>query len=1044
MDLFVDLLKNIGHAGPRGPLHKEKLIQRPVQVRGKDGKVYTRRQWVNPEQDIPGIKHTISPQNPPEKGSKHVEHYVNNDVPHEGMTQKEAIDHHLKKMKPAEKDKLIDKFGITWEKHPTSAERNRILAIMALKSHLYSNPHLLGLGIEKLATEKKEEPGLPNDPKAYIEVMKKKLGKQGFKQFLVDFALKHDLKYKQTGHDQIDHKSRYMAVQEHFKKNPHLMTGEEQPSIGHKPDDKPEPVVTKVGENKSKLTGVSKDIDDVLKSLSEDQKWSLVHKHGIEWKHEANVSINRLRAFMALKAFLVKNPEVLGLNRPDPKDDEESKLLATKQKVGDILRPMSPKLKKQFIKQYGITWEHNDHPAIDHKNAVTALKAHVVDNPGLIGELEKALNKEQLVNTKLSVKDVSVAIKHFSGWHGKNVLKEAEGQWMWGEASLASIGVDDEDNPVLSIVNDEEGQFEEKLVPLEHVLNFLNKDEVRKDTWRKFPKRYKLEDMKLLFTHLLGIDGVKDFGVDFDGDKVIYSGSTPKFNVEGILTADNAVTLNVGFTDKTGKSIGNTRVSGADIDSFIENSKNPLHEQPLHMVNERLGNAINEGEFNQLYTPSVSKHVRTEITNILGANNKLFVTDLHDISSLTKVSSSVLKEIFTKEGVPFTDSGKLDTESDGYNRYMYTNLVESAKSKNAKDYLLDKGAGENLNPWVLIESAKKWTPEERSHARKDLIDFRLVIPSRKDHVREGLINHTHKSLEFIPFDLLSEVLCNTNLNFTGVNKGVHISSNCFSPSNDPNVLCSVNIRSHHLDHDFSNENSLELIPRHPILDYATDWSLTGCLSHEMSHAIDHLLSNKDGYLNWKPNKYIPDRYFDTPRNAYWDAVVKYSKQYPTDKPVKVQLNTPSGLYVYEYHDDNWANEYQGRFYRASDGKAKDHGVEFWATCCEHYAGALMAYKEFKRSIPEDRSSFNQWCKEHYTEAEEARNMGLTNIHSNEGSKYAHRYWHNVKYHPDMMKVVHRMFDRSDFVTGGDLSHVNQIQKDVKLRRSYNTELILYF
>ncbi|WP_206666509.1 hypothetical protein, partial [Xylella fastidiosa] len=48
--LYIDLIKG-SKTGRR--LNTSKLVKRPVQVKGKNGKVHTRMQWVDPSMDQP-------------------------------------------------------------------------------------------------------------------------------------------------------------------------------------------------------------------------------------------------------------------------------------------------------------------------------------------------------------------------------------------------------------------------------------------------------------------------------------------------------------------------------------------------------------------------------------------------------------------------------------------------------------------------------------------------------------------------------------------------------------------------------------------------------------------------------------------------------------------------------------------------------------------------------------------------------------------------------------------------------------------------------
>jgi len=125
MQLFIDLDK---------AMNTGKLVKRAVQVKGKNGKIFTRMQWVNPEEaKAPSIR----PQS-------------HEDVPE--RTQKEHIDEHVKNMSREDKYKHLQDHKVEWKRNEKSEAIDHKNAVMALKNHLYQNPHLAGA--EHLPTER--------------------------------------------------------------------------------------------------------------------------------------------------------------------------------------------------------------------------------------------------------------------------------------------------------------------------------------------------------------------------------------------------------------------------------------------------------------------------------------------------------------------------------------------------------------------------------------------------------------------------------------------------------------------------------------------------------------------------------------------------------------------------------------------------------------------------------------------------------------------------------------------------------------------------
>jgi len=1064
MSLYIDLSKV--HV-----LHKERLIQRRVAVRHSDGRTTYRMQWVlpngkpvssiKPRKQIPvGNKPRMLSNNSP------THHYISNDNPYEGLSQKEAIKKYMNSLKPRQKTELLEKHGVEWDKHE-SPQKDRINAIMALTQFLHDNPHVLGKGFEHLPKESvPQEDKVHTNAKDYMDFLKKKLGKEEFKQHVREFVQKHGLQYEHKDHELIDHMSRYKKMQDHLGKNPHLMTGEDKPTTGHKPEDLVSEKSTQKPTGKSNKTGLAKDVDDVLKGKTEDQKWQMVKEHNIDYvPHEKEHAITRMRAFSALARHLVKNPEILGLEKSKTEGEREE----TQRRVNEIMVPISKENKLRLLEKYGkqLTWEHNDHPAILHKNKVTALKDFFIKNPDKIPEIQDMLKKQKLGSVKISTNDLESVIRHFTGWGNSDsrAVKDPDipNGWSWGIASMASI-VEKNGKHMLSIVNDEEGQFEEKTIPMEDVVDFIGKEKKRNETWGHFSKRYKNKDIKSFLEDVGKLSFTGGLQEEYTGNRVKYSGKVIRNGADAELNAELYLDDNKEEKFKvhiknleTGKSAGKEYTTDR-VNKLIDHLKNPLHEQSLGRITSKLEKALNNDnlntdEFDKLYTPAVARRLRDETRNAIGTDNDA-VTNLMGLSHLSNIPSSILDEMMARSDIQVDDHGNIRVD-DNFNRFRYGHLIEKSKQKNANDYMIhsrdhyivqDKNTTHHViehNPWVLQQSGRLWTPEQRSEARRDLISTRISVQDadkihNMNNKTPELARHIHQSLDFVPFDLFTDVIGKGSAFKFQTKNGAHY--NPYSRS--------VYLPGHYLEgSDIFKDHSQHVKGPMNAMGGYKHWSLGSNLSHEFAHAVHHFLSGhylSSNTWNIKENKYLPPRLSgDSLTKAYWAAVDEHGNR-------KLQIHTINGEQRL-YYVDKWADSYQGRIY-GTPGKESGHGAELFSTTTEYYANTINAYKKYREDKPDKPLSFNKWVKGMYKESLDHKEQHIANGFSpgsykplSDEHKYAEFHYHNLKNNPVTSSIVQRLFNRGDYVDKDTLTHVNQIQKEITTRKSENElDLLLYF
>ncbi len=987
-------------------MNTAKLVKKPVQVRGKNGKIYTRMQWVDPRTGQPVSKEHAQP----------IESEKN------PATQKEFIDAHVKKMSNDEKYDHLKKHGIDWKHndHPQIDHKN---AVMALKDHLYKNPHLAGA--EHLPKE--QDPSVKPDGDDRIQNL---LNKHKKNPEALYNMMKHagivdrDEQDPRTvpgqqakadggnGMGAIKHMHNTMKFKKHLKENPDLLDHYENhpdfqvPAKGKPkladPEAKlappPPPSKDKAPQSTAQKAGGT--IEGVLKSMPREKQYDYMKKLGIADIDPATDPgvdpkmrpIVHMRNVMKLKKAIQEKPELLN---EDPEvgglsDDEKSRLSElkgkskTEEEVSDFLKRASKGLKLQWADDYSDhdemkNREKNKHENIDYMKKMEALKKILIKDPSIMDELKPELDREELLSMKISNKAMRKVLRQVAGLKGEAINDIVAGfekgrQWEWGVDSTAEITEDDEGEPILSIVDTgKDGEeYNEMVFPLSKVKDFLD---------------------------------------------------------------------------------GETKE--------VKQKEVPLSKK----APQEIWKALNE-DFKGNYNKDVGDALKPEMLKLWEATGrKNTVTGLCNVAPV-QIGKDTMKSLLKEYGVPIHDGGMVSTfdhRSEAWKKAVYSHLVEDKKSKNAIDYLQkDPGTGMDTDTWVLHESAKKWSPDERAQARKDFITHRLNIddlgvPDAEDR-KVKITDYIHKSTEYAPFDLLTDIFANgCKLNFTKKNRFGEDVNGCYHLIGDVN---------HPTDEIYMNRayltNPSLMETTHPsehgnflysvgTAQYRTH-PFSDTMAHEFAHAMDHFLSTgtSENYCDWnsKRGEKYAKGHENTISDSYKHAVEKSNPD--------IQLGEGgSGDSQYILHLDTWMSNYEGRVYDrryynqpeeymrydSSTGKAYDKnwggsmtykGIEHWSENVSRYANALGQFKKWKQDTNDSNTNFDTWVdKMHksfvdkglgddsteYLQSYSGRNF--QNRNDNMPEAYGYLYKEMQKRHPIMHNGIKAILDRPDFV--GDKS-----------------------
>lgn len=991
MELYIDLSKGI---------NRGKLVKRAVQVKGKNGKVFTRMQWVDPTTGQPVSEHHNVEENVPKKKSR-----------------KEHIDEHVKNMSREDKYAHISKHGLIYKRndHPSIDHKN---AVMAIKEHLYKNPHLAGA--EHLDDEVGDKTPEGDDKinawtNKYAKKDREKLYKMMHHAGIIDDPRDpndvpewRSKKDGGNGSAPIRHMKNMMALKKYLKENPDKMDEYDNNDDFSVKDSTPKstPNIATPEKPKSKAQQGGNDINSIMKNMPANELYEIAKRLGIadqdprtvaQWASkdkggDGSAPIRHMKIFMALKSAIQKDPSILNLDQngdlsPDEVErlkgqDEDEQL---KDKVDNFLKEVSKETKLKWADEHEnhelmknrITSSHEN---VDNMHKVSALKKIILDNPELMekGSMKEDFDREQLLNLKIGNKMMQKILLNVVGLKGIGDVKSEERnvEWSFGVASFARINEEDDGSLVLSVVDaGKDGEdWNEHQFPLEEV------------------KKY--------------IDSLK-------------SGDTTTLKAKEI----------------------------------------PLHKKPIPDIWKELS-ASNMSS----YTDEVGEVLKPSLHDSWIASGRS--TYVFTVANHSTTNPETMGQVFEKLGVPLKGNGRiLSIDSDEFKKVVYGHLIDKEKTKDANDYVQkwkDSITNEDrVDTWLLHESAKNWEPHEREKARKEILKTNIVISGSEN--RDGdrmvkLVHHIHKSLEHVPFDLLTDALAigGCKMHFTGTSYDNSPVEGCFFTESNNSIYMTSNY--YHDSSLLEASHPMEHIPKsHPIQidgkEYVRLYTpLADVMSHEFAHAIDHFMSGKNGYLEWD------SKYAGSNPNAVKDS---YKAAVERSNPKKL-VGSSGGAQKYMYHKDEWMSSYEGRIYDPAyyhpdlnkryleispnrevtdkGWETRNHrrGLEHWSENSSRFGNALSMFRQWKEENGDTRTTIDEWAEDMHEEflmrgyGDESNHNTVKHgnvlksyarhpretIHQIPSVAYGYFYHRMKQSHPELLNSLHEIYGRGDFLGRG--------------------------
>ena len=988
MELYVDLEKAVLNTG--------KLVKKRVMVRGKNGKVYYRMQWVDPKTGKPADAHTVTTEPVAEKGAS---------AKHDVSTQKGFIDHHVSKnMSREEKYAHLAKHGVDWKHndHPAIDHKN---AMMALKEHLYKNPHLAGAehlpkdvdplktpdgghSVDDFSAKYKKHPELLYDMMKHLGV----IDKDEVDPRTLD-GHQHPSKGG-NGKGDIMHMRNMMKFKKMLKEQPGIMDdmmkhdkfgkvhGNSSPKVAEPP--------VKKDKTPSKAQEGGNTIKGVLNSMSREEIYGLMKHLGIaevdpalDPSIDAKMRpIHHMRNMMQLKKQIEADPSILNLNTDTGglSDQEKDRLKGLKgdektaEDVKDFLGRASKNLKLQWAGDYA-DHEHmknrikSDHEHVDNMHKTNALKKILTDDPSIMEELKPELEHEELMNIKIGNKDMGKILRQVVGLKGIGDVVagfDKGKQWEFGVDSTAEITEDDEGEPILSVLDTgKDGEdYNELVFPLKKVKEFL--------------------------------DGLKQ------GEKV----------------------------DVVPKDV-------------------PLHKK----APQEIWKALNE-DFDKNYSDEVGEILKTELGKQYEkkdtTNIRKFISE-----SPIHINHDVMMKLMDKWKIGMTfNKAEFSPSDENFKKAFYSHRIDKTKTKNAVDYLISK-YGFN-DTWLLHESAKHWSDAERMEARKDFISHNIVIDHEDEYDdledrKVKLTNHLHTSLSHVPFDLLTDVLssdCTLNFSKKGASGKDHIG----------NYHTKGGIW---FDHGYLKDDD-SLNAEHPMfavpksMEYPASLAradangnrprrmfhkFSDTVAHEFAHAIDNYMSGGGyRYMNWgatDEGKKYAGKHVNIVSDSYDSAINRTN-------PDKFVGESPNKRQKYYFHLDEFMSSYEGRIYNQStlvkDGrKYKDttynpeqKGLEHWSENVSRMANAVHGYQLWREKTGNTADSLDQWAENMHkihlasgfgddsTAGDDRFLKSYTDTQFGGNDKdpartYGYLYHTMKERHPELHQAIKEMLFRPDFL-----------------------------
>lgn len=1034
--LFIDLEKG-------RQLDRSKLVKRPVQVKGKNGKIFTRMQWVDPKTGQP-----VSPKSSKKDLPNFDEFHdvFDPSVGNPGKTQKEFIDHHVKKvMSKKQKDDFLAQHDIKWKKHE-NPQKDRINSIQALKEHLYNNPHLVGADhlpkedSTNIATGEK-------DTKSWVDQFTRAGNTAILYQIMKEAGINDGIDPRENKGDPsapIKHMNFMMKLQKYLKDNPHIM---DDPKYDLQPNNKqtatadtPSKEKTSTKPSRAEMGGNT--IKGILGSMASDELYKLMKQHGIcdgvdprTIPGDLAAPIKHMNFMMKLRKLVEQDPHILNID-PDSGDlsEIEKERLAgmnDKQKmvqgIKDFMGSMSKDRKQILLDKYKDepiikNRPRNDHENIDYKDAMVALRKLYEEKPHLMDVDKPDVEKDTLMSMKIGNKMMARVLRGVCGLKavGDVTIAEEGTEWSWSRGFVRR-DLDDEGEPILSVVEEEDKDgnpiWEEKAFPMSDVKKFVD-------------------------------------------------------------------------SHKEGDAEG-----AAKIAETIKPQDIPLHRKPLPEIYQALHN-----DFGANYTPEVGdalKPTMRDAFRVLVNNKNTNMSDLNRVSNLSKAMTGMTIEdtakVLGKMGVKVSPDGtRFDMNSNNWKEVAFSDMVTPEKSKHADDYLITYPNG-RVDTWALHKSAKQWNHEERAVARKDLIGSRLNIQDEGiieggGKRREHLVRHVHEGLEHVPFDLMSDVMATT---------GMKIHFMHTRDDGKPSLGCSYNPqdRGIYLDHNYVKsdtlfggalEHNLTNVT-HPAFNKPyRQPPLVDSTAHEFAHAIDHYLTGSDdpqpipGKWDSPAGEKYAGKYNNVVRDSYNKKIAKSNPQ------ARCGVAQQKNSFIL-YHEDEFLSWYEGRLYdrkhqgnwaRSSNIEVKNnvpydkvwkqgseardstqYGTEHWSVPSGHYAAAVKAYQQWRSNNPDQSSvGMDSWAKMMHDKfvdmgyhSDKDYNSGLRetsyryglNDHPIEGYGYVLHKMNQMYGH--LMKGIHHIYDRPDFVDDKKTMPRNElVEQGDNTRKSVGDEdLVIY-
>lgn len=1038
MDLVVNLEKA---AVNRGPLDTSKLVRKPVQVKGSNGKIFTRMQWVDPSTGKPvSESHASPPQHPVahhEKGIEEAE--KTKKKTYDLSTQEGHIDHTVDKMDKHDKRALAEKHNLKWEHNDHDLIEHKNM-VVALKNHLKNNPHLAGAEhLPKADAGLKTPTGgdatnnwLNNlgkaDPEKLYDLMRH-CGVVPLDSKDPRTLPEYSAKPVGNGMGAIHHMKNMMALKRHLGEHPEVTqdpkwsTDRLNPTTGIRED-------VPVEDHH-----VDKDFNmqQMLTKMSREDKYSLARKLGVaerdprerpELQENNRHATEHARNMTKLAKILEKNPELLGDASKYGVDDkhmdvlkEKSGKVSTAGEIRDTVKEMPMDLRVEAVNKFrrdgdfpAIPKVDSDHPDAKHirnMHISSALQKYFLEHPDKYKPYKEAVDYRKLRDYPIGNKVMARALKHFFGLKGVGDVmnnhdeKGHEREWLFGNAQ---------------------------------------------GSWARVEKQ------------------------------------------------DGVLTLSVVDTGKEGDEWNEFSVPLSKVRDWIEGGEQGEAEEALH--NKPLGeieSALHRN-FNHFYTPDVGETLKPIIRGAWEASGYS-----NDPEALTKYFNSMdagdIGKVLDKYGIPLKD-GMLNTASNKWKHLMWGHLIEDTKTKSAHDYVVDVGGKPEL--YVLHESASKWSPEERTEARKDILGKGYSVsgidglPDASDRSSK-LLDLTHLGTEHIPFDLLSDMMISNGLKVKFSNtdsNGNPIQGSKYSNSDKTLYLdgsYALHDNLHSIDHPIelmsSNSSTIHTLDNGEKVSTVPS-VLSDDIAHEFAHAMQYHLSKGDirnGMVNDVGKKYLGE-HTGVLSASYNIAMRTNPKHYVG------QASDSEGNHMYYYHKDHWINSYEGRIYgdkyspsnpnnpiqkssktgalvdtgytNLTSGHEHGRGMEHFAHSVARYANALHAYRRWKEGNPGDTSSMADWAKSmsdqfssrgYGTDWEAASSEGKVKPYTADNASYTYEdeangflYHKMQENHKSMCKAIDRLLNRPDFQSKGlDLGAVTSQYEKGDYSRKSEVPVILY-